>query len=690
MSFLLWLTSFMSIWTVQVEWIHQILDIPLFDNVGDYKEIPEAELYIDGIKVNDPYIYYERDGVDHTFFSVITSSHVRTFTIRYRVHFPTYDVIHTQDIVFNIVDLIPPVIDQVSDFRVPLGQSMPDLDVGFIYFDNYDEMDSLLVSINSMEVILDETGIYPVYYQVSDLSGNMTYTTGLVEVYDFLAPVISLDHPIILAFEDPFIWQDFIDVKDNDDVYPYVRVDDSMVDYTTLGDYTIQVYAMDKNGLSSTKNFDISIVDEVPPIITLKSAPPPIPVFSNVSDIDFLSYVIRIEDNYDLLQIERVTYDHDIEFNVLGQYDIYYQLIDYSGNQTEVKMKISVIDDLKPEILILYPLIFDVFDVEPFFIDYIDYFDNYTSHDQLSLKMSESVKMDVIGMYPLTIDVTDGSGNKTTLRTYIEIIDPIEPDIIQLNDIIITDFTQKDLTYYFEASDNYDDISDIEVIVDDTLVDYEQIGMYSIKVLATDLSKNCAVYDAELMVLDIEEPEFVLIQSILYIDIYSSPLDYSSFLVDISDNYDLLSILDITYEGEVDYNNLGIYPIEFTLQDTSLNTISKTLYITVDDLVPPTIESSTLTLYIGDFFDPLIGLEVYDNLGSVDVTCFPQLLDTSTPGTKIVNYVVMDQRGNYTTYQRTVIVEPLPQTINPIDYIPVVLVSIIGISAGIYFYKKMS
>ncbi len=679
-----------TLWTTQVEWINRILDVPLYDNIQDYKTLPEAELYIDGIKTNDPFVYYERDGVDHTFFSVISTSHVRTYTMRYRVYFPSYNVIHTEDIVFNIVDLIPPVIEQIEAFRIPLGNSMPDLKIGFIYLDNYDAIENLNISINDMEVILNETGIYPIYYQVSDLSGNVTNATSILEVYDFIPPTISLLETIVLSYDDPFIWQDFIRVSDNDDPYPYVLVDDSLVAYEIIGNYTIKVYATDKNGLSSNRTFNLSIVDDEPPIIYVKSQPTPISVFSNESDIDFFSYVIQVEDNYDDLQIYDLVYRHDIEFDVLGQYYIYYSLSDDSGNSVELKMKINVVDNVKPEINILYPLIFDVDETEPFFIDFIEYSDNYTSYDQLILKLIESVKMDIVGKYPFTIEVTDDSDNKTTLRTYIEIVDRIEPQIIQLNDIIITDFTYKDLTYYFDAADNYDTKSDLVILVDDTLVDYEHIGLYQIIVYATDLSDNTETFETEIIVIDIEEPQLILRQNFIIVEVFSAPIDFSSYIIEVQDNYDSLNYEDVTYIGQVNYGEVGIYPIACILTDSSQNTTTKTLYVKVDDLTPPTIESISITLKVGDYFDPYEGLEVSDNLEIINLEWFPQYLDTSNPGTKTMNYVAMDARGNYTTHQRIIIVEPVSELTPFVAYIPLGMITILGVVACIYFYKRMN
>lgn len=690
MSFLIWLTSLFSIWTVQVEWINQILDVPLYDNIQNYKEIPEANLYIDNVLVIDPLMYYERDAVDHTFFSVITTSHVRTYTMRYRVYFPSYNVIHTQDIIFNIVDLVPPVIEHVGQFRIPLGNSMPDLEIGFIYLDNYDATENLYYDINDMEVVLNQTGIYPIYYQVSDLSGNTSYATTTIEIYDFIPPLITLNQPIIIDYQETWEWSDFITVRDNDDPYPYVLVNDFSVDYQTLGNYLITIYATDKNELTSQQTFELAIVDREPPLITVKSLPTPISVFSDESDIDFLSYVISVEDNYDNLQIIDLNYRHDIEFDVLGQYYIYYSLSDESGNEVELKMKINVVDDQKPVINIINPLIFDVDEHEPFFIDYIEYFDNYTSYDQLILKMTESVNMGIIGKYPLTIDVTDSSGNKTTLRTYIEIVDRIAPQIEQINDILITDFARKNLTYYFLATDNYDKESDLTIYVDDSLVDYEQIGVYQIHVSATDLSDNQSLITVDIIIIDIEEPVLVLKQNMITIEVFSPPLDILGFIIEATDNYDLIDREDVQITGEISYDKIGIYQILLSLEDSSKNLIIKSFYVKVDDLSAPIIQASEMTLQVGQFFDPYDGIKVIDNLDDIDLKWFPQYLDTSTPGEKTVNYIATDSRGNYTTYQRTVVVEPVSEEIEMTEYIPVGMISILGIAACLYFYKRMS
>lgn len=689
MSFLLSIFSFFTIFTTQVEWSNVELDVPLFENIEDYKYIPEARLYVNGVLRNDPDMFYERDNVDHIFFSVITTSNVRTYNVRFRVHFPSFDVVHTQDIVYHIVDISPPEIVHLPIIRIKLGDSMPDLLEELVIRDNYDEIENLNVTVNNNQVILNQTGIYAIEYYVSDQSGNTTYRETTFEVYDVLAPLIILKKEIVLSFGTVFNWRDFFTISDNDDPFPDVDINESRVDYSHLGTYELIVTATDKNGLVTQKTVLASIVDQEKPVIIFRSQPTPIPVFSDELDIQFLSYVLAVNDNYDDVSIDDISFTYDIEFDVLGTYNVYYKIQDQSNNLGEYTLRVSVLDNQNPEIHIPSPLIFDVYSAKPFLIDFIEYTDNYTTYNLLTIKMTESVNMNQIGMYPLVIEVTDKSSNKAILRVYVEIVDRVEPQIFQLNDILITNFSYKDVTQYFEVSDNYDDSNIIEIEIDDSRVDYESVGGYPISIYAYDISGNVGILQSEIMVIDIIDPELNLRQYSITVDVYSQPLNLISFILEAKDNYDDLSIDLVVVDEDIDYEKIGKYSVIYQLTDQSMNQTTKMFNVIVDDFTPPVVSCSSISLNLGEFFDPLLGLIASDNLEEIEIKWFPQMIDTNTPGTKVISYVVTDTRGNYTTFEREIIIEPTQETFDITQYIPVILVTCLGLAAGLYFYKQM-
>ena len=96
-----------------------------------------------------------------------------------------------------------------------------------------------------------------------------------------------------------------------------------------------------------------------------------------------------------------------------------------------------------------------------------------------------------------------------------------------------------------------------------------------------------------------------------------------------------------------------------------------------------------LTLKVGEYYDPLLGITIEDNLDEIEIKWFPQILDTSSPGVKIISYVVSDGRGNYTTFDREITVELVQEPLDITRYLPVILITCLGLGAGFYFYKQL-
>lgn len=689
MSFLLSLFSFFTVLSYRIDWINDFLTLQLHENVDDYVELPEARLYINEKRVYDPDMYYIRNGVEWTFISTVNTNVVKTYSIKYRVYFPTYSITQVKTITFDVVDSISPTFHHIPQYKIPLNQKLPDLKANLIYSDNYYSVEQLNLNIDSTKVVLNRIGSYPIVYQISDPSGNVTIQTGYLEVYDHLPPEITLKKELILPYNALFVWQDYFTIKDNYDLVLNINIDDSHVDYTKLGVYPISITASDQSGLSTTIIQDITIVDLVKPVIILKSQPPPIEVFSNLNENELKSYIIDVYDNYDQLSIDDVIVTHDIEYDVLGYYYIYYRISDYSNNTLDVKVKVQVVDQTKPEIWVLEPLVFNVFDPIPFLDTYIDYSDNYTHKDQLTLKITSSFKMNTIGKSAVSFEVTDGSKNKTTLQTYIEIVDSIPPVINQMNDIIITDFQKKLLNHFFEYEDNYDIKSNLKLEIDDQFVDYEKIGSYPLYAYVTDTSGNTTQLDSEVIVLDIVEPVLLLKHSIAHIQIGSEPLNLKSFIYEAYDNYDELTIDDVIIYHQIDYEEIGVYDVLYVLVDQSQNMSQQILYVSIDDWIPPWISGNPLSIATNDFFDPLDGIEAGDNLNDYEITYFPKMIDTSTPGDKTITYIITDSRGNYTTFERIITVYPIKGKREITAYVPVMIVTVLGIASCLYIWKKM-
>jgi uncharacterized repeat protein (TIGR01451 family) len=690
MSFLLSIIGFINVLTYRIDWIHDFINIKLHENLDDYRFLPEAFLFIDGNKVSDPQMYYERNGVEWTFISTVSTSVVKTYQIKYRVTFPTYQISQTKTIYFNVIDDIPPEVIEIPKFSIHLGQKIPDLKEGLLYKDNYDRIDQIKVTIDQSRVLNQRVGQYIVSYTLTDMSFNsITFDTTVI-VYDHLPPDILINKPLILNFNHDFIWQNYMTIKDNYDAIVKVEIDFQYVNFNLLGTYPIHIRATDTSGLYSFTNQDLVIVDLEPPKIVFKSRPEAILVNQTITDELLRSYIVNISDNYDQLSIDDVKITHDIENGTLGDYFIYYYIEDSSKNKLDTKLKVSVKDLEKPVVSLKEKIEVEVNSLELNLMSFIDYYDNYTKQEELTVKITSNYKLNIIGKYLLTVEVTDKSLNKTTFTDYIYVIDNIAPKIIQKNDIIITNFLKIELTNYFEASDNYDKTSSIIIEIDDSLVDYETIGIYEIIVYATDLSNNSTTLATNVMVVDIIEPIIELKQHSLIIQINETKLNLKDYILSAKDNYDHLSIDDVLITHEIEYNKLGVYEVLFQLTDLSKNKTVESFYLTIEDKVLPWIYFDDVIINQFDPFDPLYEIEYGDNLEDFVLSYFPKYIDTKKPGTKTITYIVLDQRGNYVTKDRYINVVPLNDQFDYMAFIPVTLVTLTGISAIIYFLKKRS
>lgn len=688
MSFFLSLLQLITVFTARVEWINDWITVPVFSNIEQYRYLPEAKLYIDDYWVVGAKVEYERNGVEWTFISTVNTNQVRRYQIKYRAYFPDYNEPSIHIITFDVVDQISPNIVSIPEKQMNIGEKLPDFKEGVVISDNYYQSNLLIINVDTSKVMTNVVGIYPVIYQITDPSGNISSREVLFKVIDPLPPVITFSKTVMLNINQPFNWQLFITVKDNVDLVLTIIIDDHDVSYDQIGLYQAKISATDRSGNTSIESFTIEVLDKEAPILKLKSKPPNLTVFQMIDRTLLESYILELSDNHDKLVLSEVKITHDIESNTLGSYGIYYEVTDSSGNITNTSLVIKVVDDVKPLISIIKPFIFDVFSPEPLVLEHIEISDNYTSRDGLIYKITTSPKMNLVGRYPITIEVSDSSGNKAIYQDYIHIVDLVSPTIKQLNEVVITDFLKKDLTHYFNINDQYDKPEDIILTLDDQHVSYDVIGSYEAYMLAIDKSNNQTLLAFEIMIIDLVEPTLKIRQDYYVHDIGKSEIDLSSFIEEAYDNYDLLSIEDVIITHDVSWEIMGKYDVTFVLTDQSMNKTSLNFTLIIDDRTPPTLKMEDLTTLQGDLISLTEGIEVYDNQGLPHIYTFPEMINSDEPGTYIITYIVIDQRGNYIMADRKITIMPEEQDNTLISFIPLAILLLSGCGIIYFLYKK--
>jgi hypothetical protein len=688
MSFLVFFLQSLTLLTARVDWINDLVEVPVFAQLEPYRYLPEARLYIDDKWIENAYVIYERNGVEWTFISTVNTSYVRRYSIKYEAKFPNHNVSSIHTIVFDVVDKVPPEIISIPEKRIAIGEKLPDFQQGVLVKDNYYATELMKIYVDTTRILIQKVGVYVVTYTVTDPSGNSTIREVNFEIVDLIAPVITQTKEIILNVGSAFDYKLFFTTKDNVDLVLNVWVDLGSVDFHALGVYPITLYAKDLSHNIASFDTSITIKDLVAPEIHLKTKPPAIPVFTVIDRILLESYVLYVTDNVDTISTRDLIITHEIESHVLGTYKVYYQLTDSSGNQTMKSILIEVSDLEKPVIKLIEPLVFDVFSPMPFWNLYFEFSDNFTSEDQLIYKITTSPQLHTVGKYPITVELTDSSKNKTIYQGYVEVIDRIPPEITQLNDIIITTFERKDIKHYFAFSDQYDKASQLIYSLDDHDVLYDKIGIYTAKVMVKDLSHNQTVLEVDIMVIDMFEPILELKQVNYTHWIGSEAPSLISFIKEVRDNYDDLSLEDVIVLTDMSWERLGKYQVIYQLSDHSMNQTEVILTILIDDNIPPTITFSDLSITLGDQVNLMEGVKIEDNVNIDNITFFPKQPSFDNPGTYIITYIVRDTRGNYVIQERTITVYPSSNDIKILSYLPVAILTLICLSAFYILYKK--
>lgn len=689
------MSFFVSLWIIfssmssQVLWNHEEIIIPLHgDFLSELYEL-EANLYIDGVIIEDARVIYKYDGVERTFLSTINTSIVKTYTHKIEAYFPDYNMRHVMTVSIKIIDHIPPEILSVPLIKVRIGDKMPNLLIGFSTIDNYDSKELLDIEIDTSQVIDTQIGSYPITYYVYDLSGNESKKTTQVEFFDDIPPQITSIKPLRLNIDDEFKWDDYFSIVDNYDLFPMVTIDSVITKERLLGTYNLFLKAIDQSGNISSIETKIEVFDDTAPTLYLSNERPDIPYQTEDIASILKKLILKVEDNYDDLSIDDVIIISSINPDVIGSYLVTFKIKDQSNNETKLDLYLKVKDQNKPTVEIIKPLIFNVFDPIPLFEDYIDYQDNLSHKEDIIFEVIGSFFMNKKGKYPITIKVTDEAKNQLLFNTYLEVKDHTYPEISLIKDIMITKFKPIDYRPYFQLHDEYDDILDIDFMTDDSMVNYEEVGIYTLIVTAIDPAQHETSMIVDVIIMDIESPELVLkTEGRIDYPYQGNPIDYRSYITSVHDNHDELKIEDVQISGEVNTRAFGLYQIKYTLEDFSGNKTQKILEFLIVDHESPIIIFDDLTINQYEDLDFLKGVEMMDQSHDVKISYFPKSVDTSTPGSVIITYVAIDSRGNYMIKDRLVIIQEVEQKIPIQQYFPLISIVIMGLSSVIFLYFK--
>lgn len=499
---------------------------------------------------------------------------------------------------------------------------------------------------------------YKVYFPTYHKNAEQTIT---FIVIDDIAPEITSAEDLYIPLGDKkYDLATGLNYQDNYDSKELLEVQilgTETINFNKTGKYPIIYQIKDTSGNIASKQIFVHIKDYVPPYIKQNKG---IALYLNQS-FKYEDY-FEIKDDYDGLVRIRID-DQKVNYQKAGIYLATIYATDQSGNEASAVFDLNIIEDDKPKIIQTKPLVFEVFDIEPYWQDYFT-LSHEKDLDYFMFKFTTKTNMNKINNYTLEVEVSGDDQVKYKQTFKVEVKDTKPPVIKQGEDIVITDFKKINFDEYFTAKDAYDGV--LALNFDDHQINYEDIGNYPLKVSATDASGNQTIMVTSVLVKDLTIPVLKLSTDAIYLAVFKDEMpNFSLYIDEIYDAYDKdLNIEDVYISHVIDLDKVGRYEVKFELFDKQGNFSVQNLVVYVQDRQAPTLVIREIKLKAGAPFVYLNYMEAHDNYDG-DVTHkiiqATEGFDTNTPGKYELLFMVIDQQGNTAVEKALVTIEKVPK-----------------------------
>ena len=453
------------------------------------------------------------------------------------------------------------------------GSSLIQHPVGTIYKDlgasSYDINDGQLPVTSTGKVNYNKVGSYKIVYTSVNSQNIISAKTRIVNVVDKIKPIISINGNEELFYElnSSYLEQGAIAIDNYDGDITDKIVITSNINTKSVGKYTVKYDVVDNQGnIANTVNRYVYIIDTDKPIINLigKSS------VLHEAKTDYVDEGATASDSYDGNISSKIITTNNINKDLIGTYEIKYDVEDSSGNKANtVTREVKVVDTTKPTLSIIGDNI--TIEVGSSYTDQgATAIDSYDGDITDNIVTTSTVNTKIVGKYTITYDAEDANGNKSTISRTVDVVDTTKPI---LNLIGNSKITHEAKTEYIDlgatAMDNYDGDITSSVVVEG-IVNTDLIGNYILIYKATDANGNEA--DPILRIIEVKDttkPVITLIGSSSITHLNGTI--YNDLGATAIDNYDgnLTSLIDTT--GTVDYNVDGLYTITYNVKDASGN-----------------------------------------------------------------------------------------------------------------------
>ena len=531
------------------------------------------------------------------------------------------------------------------------------------------------VTVAPSETRVDYVRSFPGNQGGTNRSIAHSYTVAGVSQPDNTPPVITLNggDPQTIEAGDGYTELGAMAFDVVDGVVP-VSIDAGDVDTNQLGTYQVRYDASDSSGNDAdTVTRTVNVTDTTRPTITVLGSSP---TFVDVGDPYIDDGATAVDSFEGSLSV--VTDLSDVDTSQLGSYQVTYDAADSSGNDAVTAIRtVNVIEpDTTPPVITMAGL-------NPQVVEGGDPYVELGATAVDAVEGSVPVTIDAgdvdtsqLGVYQVTYDASDSSGNDAVTQTRtVQVVDTTPPVISMLGvNPQVVEGGDPYVELWATAVDAVE--GPVPVTIDAGDVDTSQVGSYQVRYDASDSSGNDAATTRTVQVQDTTAPTITILGSDPAVVLVGTGYtDGGATAVDVVDG----SVPVVADLSDVDTSQLGVYQVTYDASDSSGNDApTATRMVQVIDTNAPIITllgPNPQFIELGDPYVELGAVAVDDIDGSVSVVVDAGGVDTSQIGTYPVTYDAVDSSGNpAVTMTRTVeVIDVTPPVINLLGGTPQVL-----------------
>ncbi len=317
----------------------------------------------------------------------------------------------------------------------------------------YDAIDgdvssSIIVTEDNYTASCYVLGTYTIIFAVADSSGNLSDIEVTVQVVDAVNPMFTDIGLIKAVYPNSYLPEDIIVMLSASDNYDgdisssiVLESDGYSANNQILGTYEMEYSVTDSSGNCTEYTVQIEVVDEDCPIFSGTTSI--VIGYDSIISSALVKSGLSVTDNYDLaasLSIELVSDTYTNNHDILGDYEMGFEVYDSTGNRTEQAVTLSVVDEIGPvvyfdcSIIQVYnDTVLSLGDVA-YLLSKTNEINAFENYNVIVLYDSYSRHATTPGTYHLSLEFTNDSGQILTKNFQIKV-------------------NERPIDYYYEAPD---------------------------------------------------------------------------------------------------------------------------------------------------------------------------------------------------------------------------------------------